>query len=352
MTQPAPERILIIRPSALGDVCRSVPVLTTLRAAYPKARIDWLVQDSFADAVASHPMLSGVVKFPRSAVGLRKLLGGAGRAALHEFIGALRGPRYDLVIDAQGLGRSGLFAWWTRAPRRVGYANARELGWLGVNRRHHVDAGRHAVDRMLELLALEGFEPVRDMRLYVSAEDQSSIDPLLRGTRYAVIAPTSRWEGKRWAGDRFAEVTRRLLESGRIDYAVVVASGGELDQCGPVLALQRSQPRLLNQVGRTTVGELMALIAQSSLVLANDSAALHMAVGFDRPMVGLFGPTRVDLVGPYRREKDVIQAEVPGRGVSHKDSAAGKEMMDRIGVEEVLRRCLERLPTGPVHSRD
>lgn len=288
-------------------------------------------------------MLNGVVKFPRGAVGFGKLLGSEGRRALHDFIGSLRGPRYDLVIDAQGLGRSGLFAYWTRAGRRVGYANAREMGWLGVNRRHEVSTEMHAVDRMLELLVREGMEPVRDMRLFASASDLSSIDPLLRGTRYAVIAPTSRWEGKRWPGARFAEVTRRLLESGRVDYAVVVASGSELDQCAEVLALAKSHPRLLNQVGRTTVGELMALIAQSCLVLANDSAALHMAVGFDRPLVGLFGPTRVDLVGPYRREKDVIQAAVPRAGVSHKDARAGRAMMEGIGVEVVVRACLERV---------
>jgi ADP-heptose:LPS heptosyltransferase len=339
---------LIIRPSALGDVCRSVPVLVTLRAAFPKARIDWLVQDSFAEAVASHPMLSGVVKFPRGAVGLGKLVGSEGRAALVGFLGSLRSPRYDMVVDAQGLGRSGFFAWWTGASRRVGYANAREVGWLGLNRRHRVDANRHAVDRMLALLEMEGLEPVHDMRLYASASDLSSIDPTLRGTRYAVIAPTSRWEGKRWAGERFAEVTKRLLESGRVDYAVVVASGSELGQCAPVLALQKSQPRLMNQVGRTTVGELMALISQSALVLANDSAALHMAVGFDRPLVGLFGPTRVDLVGPYRRGQDVIQAEAPKRGVSHKDAGAGRAMMDAIGMEVVVKACLERL--GPFDS--
>lgn len=80
-------------------------------------------------------------------------------------------------------------------------------------------------------------------------------------------------------------------------------------------------------------------------MLANDSAALHMGVGFDRPIVGLFGPTRVDLVGPYRRERDVIQARrpAPGQGNLHKDAAAGRTMMEAIGVEDVFRACAERL---------
>ncbi|MFM9958115.1 MAG: glycosyltransferase family 9 protein [Phycisphaerales bacterium] len=354
-----PERILIIRPSALGDVCRSVPMLVTLRAAYPDARIDWLVQNSFADAVANHPMLSAVVKFPRSSLRFGKLLTSAGRSALSNLSRDLRGggggqtsKPYDLVIDAQGLGRSGLLMWWTGAARRVGDANARELSWLGANRRHKIDPSRHTVDRMLDLLEREGLTPVHDMRLYPSNTDRVSIDPMLRGTKYMVVAPTSRWEGKRWPGPRFAEVTSRVLDEGLADYAVIVASGTERAQCRELLALQKTQPRIIDQIGRTTVGELMALIEQSSLVLANDSAALHIGVGFDRPIVGLFGPTRTDLVGPYRRERDVIQAAKPrpGQGNLHKDTAAGRRMMEAIDVGTVFRACAERLGSASAPS--
>ena len=62
----APSRILVVRPSALGDVCRTVPVVASLRAAFPDARIDWVVQDSFAAAVAAHPAVDEVVAFPRA----------------------------------------------------------------------------------------------------------------------------------------------------------------------------------------------------------------------------------------------------------------------------------------------
>jgi ADP-heptose:LPS heptosyltransferase len=76
---PTPERILIIRPSALGDVCRSVPAVVSLRRAYPAARIDWLVQDSFADAARFHPDLSGVVSFARGTLGRDAVRGRPGR---------------------------------------------------------------------------------------------------------------------------------------------------------------------------------------------------------------------------------------------------------------------------------
>src|SRR6266550_79225 len=96
-----PERILIVRPSALGDVCRTVPVLASLKQGFPNAAIDWLVQDSFADAVRAHPDLNAVIEFPRTrfaawwrpsvAADVARWLHGLGRA------------KYDLVLDCQGL---------------------------------------------------------------------------------------------------------------------------------------------------------------------------------------------------------------------------------------------------------
>jgi ADP-heptose:LPS heptosyltransferase len=101
---PDPSRILIIRPSALGDVCRTVPVLASLRRAWPQARIDWLVQDTFMDAIWYHPALTAAVPFPRAGLSadvkrlrLGRVLGWMGRT--------LREPGYDLVLDCQGLGR-------------------------------------------------------------------------------------------------------------------------------------------------------------------------------------------------------------------------------------------------------
>lgn len=344
-----PERVLIIRPSALGDVCRSVPVLASLRRAYPAARIDWLVQDSFADAIRHHPGLTNVVPFARRETGTALK---AGRSApLRTLLRTLREARYDLVIDAQGLFRSGFFAWATLAPRRVGYANARELGWLGVNERYTVPRNLHSVDRMLELIRLAGVEPIPDMRLYAPPDDRSAIaSDASFAEPYAVIAPTSRWPGKLWPANRFAEVACRLLSGdGRtrgLPRIVLVGSQSERPQIAPLLELAAKDNRILDLVGQTSIGRLMAVIERASLVIALDSAALHMAVGFDRPIVALFGPTRVELVGPYRREGDVIQHLQAGDRLDHKDEAAGRELMERISAESVTEASIQRMGCG------
>lgn len=351
-----PRRILLIRPSALGDVCRSVPVLASLRARWPDAAIEWLVQDDFAPAIEAHPALSRVVPFPRKAVGLGKLWHPAAARTLVAFLESLAAPResgeakgpYDLVLDCQGLGRSAFFAWCTRAPRRVGYANAQELGSLAYTERCEAPRELHTVDRMLRLAAAAtGQPPSLDMRLATTALARDAVNQLLGAAgaadRYALIAPTSRWPGKRWPAERFAELIRVLLERRAVERVVIAGGKGEQPQCPEVLALAQRDPRVLDLVGKTSIAVLLALVERAAVVVANDSAAVHMAVGFGRPLVGLYGPTRVDLVGPYRRERDVIQAVRPGPRNQHKDEAFGRAAMEAIGATLVIDAVLARL---------
>lgn len=341
----APRRILLIRPSALGDVCRSVPLAVSLKRAFPNADLHWLVNAPFADAIRAHPAVAHVVAFDRKALGLASAR--ARFAPVLAWMNAsLRAPQYDLVVDAQGLARSGLFAFWTRAQRRIGFADAREFGWLGLNERHRV-ASTHTVDRMLDLLAAAGIPPTADLRLYTPPEDANALtaDPELAGRHYTLLAPTSAWPGKRWPADRFAEVARALLDTH--DHRVVlVGSAHERPQCAPLLDLAAREPRVIDRIGKTTVGGLMALIQLADRVIANDSAALHIAVGFDRPLIALFGPTDVAKVGPYRRDADVLQHVQPNEHLDHKDETLGRALMERITTREVLDR-ITRLAATP-----
>jgi heptosyltransferase-1 len=343
---PDPASILIIRPSALGDVCRTVPVLASLRGRYPGARIDWLVQAEFAPAIDAHPDLSAAIPFHRTEMTRAKLWRPGGLRRLHELHRRLRGPGYDLVLDCQGLLRSGLFAWWTRAPRRLTYADAAESASRFATERVDAPRSLHTVDRMLRLAEAAGAEPVRDLRLYPPPADHPALDlpPSI------VVAPTSRWPGKRWPDDRFVEVARALLEHDPAARLVVVGGASERDQCPRLLDLADREPRILDLVARTSIPALMRLIKTAPLVLANDSAALHLAVGLDRPLVALFGPTRIQLVGPYGRDRDVIQPDPPSEGITYKDQRAGEALMAHITTESVIRACLERLQPSPATS--
>ncbi len=339
-----PQRILMIRPSALGDVCRTVPVLVSLRKAWPDATIDWVVQDAFVEAVAAHPDLDGAIPFPRG--NLAKWWRNprvAGRAV--RWFDGLRRGSYDLVIDCQGLGRSGLMTFATRARHRVGHQMAREFAWLAYN--HRIGSRRpkhqqHTVDAMLELVDAVGVEVNREMSLYVPADSAAwwgtqATGLGLRG-RFAVLAPSSRWLSKRWPVDRWTDLLGPLTARG-FDRAVLLAAPGEESQLGPLLELADRDERLVSLVGQTTIGQTMAVIDAAGLLVANDSAPLHMAVGLSTPSVGLFGPTDPAVVGPCEQPMHIVQADEARRqlgAVHFKDARIGDALMRLISVDDVL----------------
>lgn len=340
-----PKRILLIRPSALGDVCRSVGVLAALRKRYPDARIDWLVQSTFVQAIEHHPALNNAVPFDRNGFGAqcKKFRFGP----VIRWLKALKKAQYDLVIDAQGLARSGFFAWSTGAPRRVGYRDAQELAWLFLTERVDAPRSLHSVDRMMRLAqTLDAPTDPPDMRLYAGPDELSQVI-MEYPDRYAVIAPTSRWAGKCWPIDRYTELARRLAEHPALDRVVIVGGPGERLQCAPLLEMAQDHPRISDRVGSTSIAQLMAIISRSKLVVANDSAALHMGVGFDRPLVALLGPTEPSLVGPYQREADVIRHCLPDDDFDFKKPES-TAMMQRISIEEVAEACNQRLKAPSV----
>lgn len=223
----------------------------------------------------------------------------------------------------------------TGAPRRIGFRRAREFGWLGLTDRHEVHA-RHTVDRMLELLEYAGVPPVRDLTLYPPAaaidwwEAQQSRTP---EAPYAVLAPTSRWPSKAWPVEHWRSLARGLLERGwkRI---VVVAAPNEREAAR---AATLEDPAVTDLAGATSIGQMMAVIRSAALVVANDSAPLHMAVGFSRPLLALFGPTDPEAVGPYGRISCVLRSEAASRFSGRvRDPGLDDRLMREVQVPEVL----------------
>ena len=313
-------------------MARSVPAVASLRLAFPAARVDWLVEEGFEAVVSHHPAVSNVVTFPKKRI--RHALRRLDPRPLIELARTLRTSRYDRVLDLQGLARSAAMAWLTRAPGRIGLADARELGWLAYTTRAEASAEMHAVERMLAVVAAAGAAPVADMRLYVPPRGKEWLATQAWARRpYVVLAPTSRWPAKQWPAARFAEVA---LAARAMDLAVaVVGSGGERAQCEAVTALAGRDEGVIDLVGGTDVAGLMACIEGSRGVVANDSAALHLAVGLGRPTVALFGPTRMDRVGPFGRSHEVIQHVARWESLDHK-RASGVRLMERIAATEVI----------------
>ncbi|HEY7090212.1 MAG TPA: lipopolysaccharide heptosyltransferase I [Tepidisphaeraceae bacterium] len=300
-----PRRILLIKPSALGDVVHTLPVLNLLRRRWPDANITWLIASAFAGLVEGHPQLSDVITFDRNRLA-QSWYNPRAAVELLRFIRGLRLQPFDLVIDLQGLFRSGTLTALTRAPVRVGFSNARELAHLFYT--HHVPIDtmdQHAIDRCLNVTEALGCgrEPV-EFHFVTGDGDRSHIDQLLNGVgRYAVLLPGTNWLTKRWPIDKFASIVQPLRQ--QLGLSTIVAGGPD------VVELAAQIPSAVNLAGKTTLRQLVALIERSQLVIANDSGPMHIAAALNKPLVTMFGPTNPLRTGPYRRLESVVRVDIP-----------------------------------------
>src|SRR5438477_6661505 len=176
-----PDRILIIKPSAIGDVVHTLPILNLLRRRWPNAHIAWLVTPTCAGLLEGHPQLSKVIRFERRRLA-HSWWNPAAAADLFGLTRELRRGEFDLVVDLQGLFRSGWLTFATRAPLRVGFANAREFAWLAYTHRVPIETDeQHAIDRYLQISEMLGCgrEQV-EFHFATTAADRQVIDDSVR----------------------------------------------------------------------------------------------------------------------------------------------------------------------------
>ncbi len=319
-------RILLIKPTALGDVVHTVPVLVKLRRRFPEAQIDWLITPENAELVRAHPALSRVVLFDRRGFQRQRLKALRDTARM---LAGLRRTRYDLVIDLHGQLRSAAFTIATGAPVRIGFdrpirrvpnatprhgwAGARELSWLAYNRRLPIPTlNVHAIDRYLWLGEILGFDesPIEPkLHLPVEAEEQARTlmrEHALTPQNLAVLAPGTMWETKHWRVEGFATVAQKLTEHGQ----AVVVVGTEKER-GLARRIQAECATAIDLAGKTTPAELAALLRNARVCVTNDSGAMHIAVAMETPVVAIFGPTDPVQVGPYGHPGNVVRADLP-----------------------------------------
>lgn len=285
----SPNNILIIRLSAIGDVVFASPLIKALRRSYPDARISWLVEPAAATLLKSNPDLDEVILWPKGEWQQlwqqRRFLQLA--RALRQFVAALRARQFDTAIDLQGLLKSGVWAYLSRAGRRVGLGSKEGSARLMtevVSRQG--DSARIGSEylAMARHLGLEvgGFE----MDVALSVADESFPATVVAGQKYAVIAPFTTRPQKHWVEARWPVLAAQLRARG----LAVVMLGGPADR-EAAARIVATHDEIINMAGGCSLTQSAALIKHSALLVGVDTGLTHMGIAFNVPTLALFGST-------------------------------------------------------------
>ncbi len=338
--QSKPERICVIRLSAIGDTCHALAVIRRLQDNWPDTHVTWVIGKTESILMSSISDIDFIV-FDKS----------RGRSAYKDVRAQLRDKQFDVALCMHASLRANLLVRAVPSRIRLGFdrARARDFQWLFTNRRIDATPGEHAMEAMMAFASAIGAEPTElrwdipltNQEREFAARYSDGAQPLV------VISPCSSQRSRNyrnWSADRYLAVIE-YLES---KYgASVVITGGPSDvefEYGERLAFNTGAENL---VGRTSLRELAALIASASLVICPDSGPAHIATAMGTPIIGLYATSNPDRTGPYisreltiNRYPDAISRYL---GKNVRDLRWGQRVrhpaaMDLISVADVIEK--------------
>jgi len=314
-----PERILIVRLGAIGDVINALTVATAIKDRAPGTEIGWMIHPLAEPLVRNHPAVDHVHVVPRQHW-FRD------RAQLRA---EWRAMRYGLVIDLQRMLKSAFLARQVGAPRLLGYDRKRSKEGAWMLYKERIPSGpahMHMVDQYAQfaeylvgpgpvrhaLPALEGAPDEWVGKLWAQAEWTSN-------TRPVVVHIGASKSENRWDPERYSELVQGLIEKQSAPLLLTGGPGDKADSEAAASALQALEPaspnrphhstptRFINLVGTTDLLQLMAVLRRARLFIGCDTGPMHLAAAAGAPVLALFGPADPRRTGPYGRPNRVLR---------------------------------------------
>ncbi|MEM9399079.1 MAG: glycosyltransferase family 9 protein [Verrucomicrobiota bacterium] len=310
--------ILIVKPTALGDVAQALRVAPLLKKKGFCTQLDWLVDEDYIPLVRFCPEVNNIIPFPRRAWSER-----FSPFNILQWAYDLRMRHYDIVIDLQGLARSGIMTWLTASVRCVGLKSSREGAQLAYSemvddhQEHAIDRYKAAVEYLLE-------EPVA-IKTKLSTDDPLQTPFNLPKFGYTVLHPYSNWNTKIWPWRYY----QKLVDAMPHERFVLVGQGDFFPCFGP---------NLIDVRNRTDVAGLIEILRGAKVVISTDSGPAHIAAAFDRPLVTLFGSTDELKTAPRAKYSKILSNSIECRPCLKRLCKHKKVMgcMEFILLEDVI----------------
>jgi heptosyltransferase-1 len=326
---PLPDRILVVRLSAMGDVIHAMPAIAALRRAKPDVNIGWLIEERWAELLCSSANQRMAPRSPLKPLAdwvhvanfsnwRHALSSGETWRAMRSCLGEVRTMKYELALDLQGAMRSALAARASGARVRVGSSQPREAPATMFYTRTIDPGGAHVVEQALSIASAVAGQPLDylDPPFPLGPADEAwaaEFVAKLDGNPFAILNPGAGWGAKCWPSDSFGTVARALAARG---LAVVVNHGpGE----EPLAEAVRESSGGIAAPLKCSVGELIALTRRAALFVGGDTGPMHLAAALRVPVVALFGPTRPERNGPFAARSVVLRSSTSIDNPSHID---------------------------------
>lgn len=328
------ERILIVKPSSLGDVVHTLPAAEAIHRAAPEAKLDWLVNSEWAQLLEGIPFLNQVITFPR-----REFRGITGFRKAQKWADlTLSQKKYDLVVDFQGLFRSAWLSRKTGCKNIAGFQQARESAPLMYSERVDLPDwhGMHAIDRNLRLAEEIGSDISSPEFTLPPGEDVLGIDE--SNTGGILLHPFSRGKGKSLS-------TKEVIE-----FCAHVAPTPVLLVGMPARPLDITWPEnVTDLLGQTNLRQLIQLIRSSAWSVSIDSGPMHLAAALTDRVLSLHTWSNPYVVGPWQQKawvwRDGELAQVcdldAGKFPERRDRKKHFEKKDRLFPQEEIAEISE-----------
>lgn len=330
--------ICLLRTSAIGDVTHVVPLVRTLQQVWPDTALTWIVGKLERKLVGDLPGVE-FVTFDKAA-------GWAGMRAVRD---ALRGRRFDALLQMQVAMRSNLLSVGIKAERRVGYdrARAKDLHSLIINECIPARSGEHVLDAIGSFCEPLGLKQTQ-VRWDIPIPDEAhawAAEQLPGDTPTLLVSPTSSHALRNWRPERYAAMMDHAATRGWRVALIGGPSAGERTMADAVLAACQRTP--LDLTGKDTLKKLMAMFSRAQLLLTPDSGPMHMANAVGTKVLGLHAASNPDRSGPYSDRRwcvnkyDEAARKYMGKPASEIPWGSKIErpgVMDLIGVDEVIER--------------
>ncbi|MFA6715447.1 MAG: lipopolysaccharide heptosyltransferase II [Victivallaceae bacterium] len=350
------DKILIVKPSSLGDIFHCFPAAALLRDAFPEAQFDWFIRPELKDALLYSPVkINRVINFPRRRMNKVKSF----LPAFLEVINDLRKEKYDLIVDFQGLLRSAIFTSLCRSSQTVGFALPREsAARLAYRKKISIPPKCvHAVDRNIALAeAITGLKaPATLPALPEVKEFREPLSAILKkhnintGDKLLGMIPGARWNSKRWPPEFFAGIAKAFLAENP-EWKILIIGAPDDRVIAERIINSAACENLVSIAGDTSVGEMIEAIRRCRFIFSNDSGPVHVAAAFSKTVFAVFGPTDPAKTGPYGDFHYIFQNKLKCIKCLKRDCPDGSYSCHNLDISKLTGTLNDYLKSGEKHE--